>query len=49
MSPGDTRTLRPQVRVRAQGRCEYCQLPEEADFARYERDAGGGACEVHRR
>ena len=38
MSPVDTRALRPHVRERAQGHCEYCQLPEEADFARYEID-----------
>ena len=38
MSPADTRALRPHVRARAQGRCEYCHLPEEADFAHYEID-----------
>ncbi|MGH7965911.1 MAG: HNH endonuclease [Candidatus Binatia bacterium] len=38
MSTADTRTLRPQVRDRAQGRCEYCHLPEEVDFVRYEVD-----------
>ena len=38
MSPVDTRALRPHVRGRAQGHCEYCQLPEEVDFARYEID-----------
>ena len=38
MSPTDTRALRSSVRVRAQGRCEYCHLPEEVDFARYEID-----------
>jgi len=38
MSPADTRALRASVRVRAQGHCEYCHLPEEVDFARYEID-----------
>jgi hypothetical protein len=38
MSTADTRTVRPQVHERAQGHCEYCHLPEEADFARYEVD-----------
>jgi hypothetical protein len=38
MPAADTRALRPQVRERAQGRCEYCLLPEEADFARFEID-----------
>ena len=38
MSPADTRALRPHIRARAQGRCEYCHLPEEADFAHYEID-----------
>lgn len=38
MSTADTRALRPQVRERAQAHCEYCHLPEEADFARYEVD-----------
>ena len=38
MSPADTRALRPRIRARAQGRCEYCHLPEEADFAQYEID-----------
>ena len=38
MSPADTRALRPHIRARAQGRCEYCHLPEEADFAQYEID-----------
>jgi len=38
MSTTDTRALRPQVRERAQGCCEYCHLPEEADFASYEVD-----------
>jgi 5-methylcytosine-specific restriction endonuclease McrA len=38
MPPTDTRALRSSVRVRAQVRCEYCHLPEEVDFARYEID-----------
>jgi len=38
MATADTRALRPQVRDRAQGCCEYCQLPEEEDFVRYEVD-----------
>lgn len=32
------RALRPQVRNRVQGKCEYCGLPEDADFVRYELD-----------
>lgn len=31
-------TLRSTVKERAQGRCEYCHLPEEVGFARYEVD-----------
>jgi hypothetical protein len=38
MATTDARILRPQVRERAQGHCEYCQLPEEADFVRFEID-----------
>lgn len=38
MATADTRALRSQVRERAKGRCEYCLLPEEADFARFEVD-----------
>jgi hypothetical protein len=38
MSRADTRALRPPIRARAQGRYEYCHLPEEADFANYEID-----------
>ena len=38
MSTADIRALRSQIRERAQGRCEYCFLPEEADFARFEVD-----------
>ncbi|MSQ48625.1 MAG: HNH endonuclease [Deltaproteobacteria bacterium] len=30
--------MRSQVRLRAQERCEYCHLPEEADFAFHEVD-----------
>ncbi|MBI3797000.1 MAG: HNH endonuclease [Deltaproteobacteria bacterium] len=38
MATPDTRALRLQVRDRAQGRCEYCRLPEEADFVPFEID-----------
>ena len=38
MSTADTRVLRSQVHERAQGRCEYCHLSEEADLVRYEVD-----------
>jgi hypothetical protein len=38
MATADTRALRPSVRERAQGRCEYCLLPEEADFTHHEVD-----------
>jgi hypothetical protein len=38
MATADTRALRAHVRARAEGRCEYCHLPEEADFVRYELD-----------
>jgi 5-methylcytosine-specific restriction endonuclease McrA len=38
MATTDTRALRPSVRERAQGQCEYCLLPEEADFTRHEVD-----------
>ena len=29
MATADTRALRAHVRARAEGRCEYCHLPEE--------------------
>ena len=38
MATSDARPFRSQVQGRAQGRCEYCRLPEEADFARFEID-----------
>ena len=38
MAASDTRPFRAQVRERAQGRCEYCRLPEEADFVSFEID-----------
>lgn len=36
MPTADLRTLRAHVQERAQGRCEYCLLPEAADLVRYE-------------
>jgi len=38
MAVHDIRTFRPFVQARAQGRCEYCHIPEEADFIRFEVD-----------
>ena len=38
MSITNTRPFRSQVRERAQGRCEYCHLPEEADVIAFEVD-----------
>lgn len=38
MSTADTRPFRAQVRERAQGLCEYCRLPEEADAITFEVD-----------
>lgn len=38
MPTPDIRALRSQVQDRAQGGCEYCLLPEAADFVRYELD-----------
>lgn len=38
MSTSNTRPFRAQVRVRAQRRCEYCYLPEEADVIAFEVD-----------
>jgi hypothetical protein len=38
MAAADTRAFRSDVQARAEGRCEYCHLPEEADFARYKID-----------
>ncbi len=51
MATPDTRPFRSQVCERAQGRCEYCRLPEEADFVRFELDhviatQHGGATEL---
>ena len=38
MSTSDTHPFRVHVRERAQGRCEYCRLPEEADVITFEID-----------
>jgi 5-methylcytosine-specific restriction endonuclease McrA len=38
MSIANTRPPRSQVRERAQGYCEYCLLPEEADAISFEVD-----------
>ena len=38
MATSDSRALRGQVRERAEGRCEYCLLPEDADLVRFEVD-----------
>ncbi|MGE0826381.1 MAG: HNH endonuclease [Candidatus Binatia bacterium] len=38
MSITNTRPFRSQVRERAQCRCEYCHLPEEADAISFEVD-----------
>lgn len=38
MATVDARTLRARVRERAEGRCEYCFLPEDADLIRFEID-----------
>jgi hypothetical protein len=38
MSTTDARPFRSQVRERAQGLCEYCHLPEEADIIVFEVD-----------
>lgn len=38
MSNTNTRPFRSQVRERAQGRCEYCHLPEEVDVIAFEID-----------
>lgn len=38
MATPDTRPFRSQAQARAQGRCEYCRLPEAADFASFEVD-----------
>lgn len=51
MTMPDTRPFRSQVQGRAQRRCEYCRLPEEADFASFEIDhviasQHGGATEL---
>ena len=51
MAASDTRPFRSQVQERAQGCCEYCHLPEEADFVNFELDhviatQHGGATEL---
>jgi len=38
MATADPRALRLHVRERAQGRWEYCRLPEDADFVGFELD-----------
>lgn len=38
MSTTNARPFRSPVRERAQGRCEYCHLPEEADIIAFEVD-----------